>query len=927
MDIKNQTSDLFVGRDEELRKFENWLDDPESQPVRLYCADGGMGKTWLLKACKQQLCCSHYENLLIVPGKENNDTVFENIDVIDLAGTQFRTVAGLQRELVKLIGEEKFPRFQKALAIFTDETGQSINVREALYERIQVSFIDDLKSLCAEQRIVLFCDTFERVYWEEVGYWLTYVLPQEVPGLRIVLASRPIANIESRTIKFVDVIELQEFSTENDVYHFFKTRGAVGQLLSGCNNQLPSHDILQSIVRQFGGVPLRLELAALLLTKGLADPKDLLAMKPDEIESELISYLRQLTNPITFEIQSVSYSIFDLILKMAYLNRRFDAQFVASIYDISIEAAGCVLQAFFENFPYRQSYFVKRIGNRFQLHDEMQAMVNKYGWELQFQNPVNVQEERQRLADMAIQLYQDLIQKFRKDHDLECAELETEQLDYILRLDPCEGFKKFRELFDEYLKQFQFGGCSMLAAEIRPYVDRGIYDDESAFEIRTRFATLSFRLGNLQTSFKEWQQTLELARTPEQRIKVLYGLHNSTWRTDTPQALDYLHQAWKIAKKNSLSLNFLGRIQQLLGFTYTQIGETQEAIKCYTRCINIARKMIDQSEEYKNFYEEAASLYAEAQNSRGYCYALLGDFKKAEAQVWDALTLRQRKNWQGEVGRSYSTRGAIARMQGDFRVANDFCNEAVRIFKQINDQEWLALVLQTRGANACQLSDKFRKHGERQRADEWLDLAYQGLKESYEKYEYYNLTRGRSQMLRRFGRVLRNRGEYEYAEEILNESLSLSCKNNNSIEQAKTLMELARVAAQSGKVKQMDDYLQQLEGVAADTPSFAVFKGLSHMVQGENYYRQQQWEKAFIAISTGLVELGHAGRLALPYFFSYHDQLQIQLDGLPNESLKRKWCDRLIQIWKHEKLDSSLPEVVHLCEGYKQSLAFLGDLM
>jgi len=948
--------DLFVGREDEIEDFLSWLNDPNAAPVRFYSAGGGMGKTWLLKALKQATHKLKDPKILVAP-YDSTPTDFESIGVFDLITAAYHSIENVRESIVASLGEKLFLNCRKAQQSYITATDQTESIQEALYTGVDKAFRKDLVNICSSYNVILFFDTFERVYWEEVGYWLTYKLPLSVPNLKIVIAGRPPSEGPREFGEQIEFIKLSVFQNIEAIFRFFQTRGTI----SSKNVTAENKNLVNMIANKFTGVPLRLELAALLFDQtcmallpleqekeDLFEPlsteaaneklKEFLdAMNPEEVERQLIKFLhRMLASEVTaqeasFEVNGLPYNVYDIILKMSYLNRRFTSRFVAPIYGVQPEAAVHIIDGFFENFPYHQTYFVKRTGDRVQLHDEMERLILKYGWDLQYTDKISIKEEQDDLARDALVVYDDLI-KNATPSEFKRASLEAERLDYQLRLDTQKGYEEFCRLFDENMDHLRIGSCEMFAAEIRPYVseelqfhaqDETDFDPEVKFNIESRLATLSFRLGHLEASQEGWRRALTLAPTPELKVDALIGLHNSTWRLDVNQAAKYLKQGLRICEHAELPVERLGRIQQLLGFTYRQAGDVEKAIKWYDNCIQTAKRLIKKNDTDENMREAATRLYTEAKNSRGFCHALQGQLKEAESEVWEALRIRQAHGQAAEVGRSYSTRGEIARLQGDFRIANAFYNEAVKIFKEINDQEWLALVLQERGENARQLANKYRKHGEYDRAADWVSLAYDGLEESYAKYQYYNLTRERTRMLRHFGRVLRDSNQLEQAMKRLHEALDLAKKNENVLEQLKVLLSLARVAARSGDEIEMQRYLGRVQSMAIDFYLVDTFEGLTHLARGEYHYTQNQWENAFSEIVDGLVKLGHAGGEARSYFFSYHDQLQIYLNGLPEVKMKENWCDELIKIWKNEGLDKELPEIIHLCENYRDSLVFL----
>ncbi|MGQ9627974.1 MAG: hypothetical protein ACUVV0_13860, partial [Anaerolineae bacterium] len=340
----------------------------------------------------------------------------------------------------------------------------------------------------------------------------------------------------------------------------------------------------------------------------------------------------------------------------------------------------------------------------------------------------------------------------------------------------------------------------------------------------------------------------------------------------------------------------------------------------------------------KKMGREGLWLYTETLNSQGYVHALMGDYDKGDVLVSNALRLRtkqwektedlkEKKEWRAAIGLSYSTRGEIARFKGDFRTANSFYNDAINVFKELNDPEWQAIVLHERAENARRIAWKHRKHREKKLEDYWLKLAEDHLQESKALYEYWNLSRERPRMLRRLGRVVRDKERLDEAESLFKEGLQLAERTKAIEEQLECLIALAGLAVQKRVWADMEDYLAQVESLRSKVYLYhnQVFEGVAHVVRGDAFYTQGKWDEALEEYITGFIKLGEFGGYGHVHLANQLDRLLFQLDGLPDVETKRKWCLRFVTAWKKARLSKKFPELVWLCDNYKDSLVFLEE--
>jgi len=439
----------------------------------------------------------------------------------------------------------------------------------------------------------------------------------------------------------------------------------------------------------------------------------------------------------------------------------------------------------------------------------------------------------------------------------------------------------------------------------------------------------------------DFDRAKELVITVDQQTLLLFGLHSAIYTSDPTQAKNYLlevleicqkqtlalDQTWQLVimekwlletrKKKPLLLGPLALARQRLGWTCRILGQMEEAIRWYEHCCETTKQM----------GKDGLWLYAEAQNSLGYIYAMMGRYDQARVLVGNALKLRQRQGWQREVGYSYSTLGEISRFKGDYRAANHFYGEALKIFESLRDPEWQAIVLHQRGENTRQIAGEQYKHQEEQSAQELLEEAERDLRESKHLYEEYNVRRECWIMLRRLGRTVRDRGHLTEAKELFREGYKIAVSVGDLREQLECLIDLADIAVRQKNYAEVETYLKQIEEFPQRERVFhyPVMRGMIHIIRGDALLKQEYWNAALDEYCTGFTDLGKVSGYGHARLSDQLDRFDMKLDELPDEATKRIWCRRLIEVWEKEGLDKELPELPCLCSRYEESFVFLEE--
>ncbi|WPD24739.1 MAG: tetratricopeptide repeat protein [Candidatus Electrothrix scaldis] len=212
-------SSIFVGRQKELDQFkDHFLFTPENFVLNIHTnGDGGVGKTQLLlqmqKKCRIEL----------------SDKVVVGNELIDFYHTESRSKIGIAQQIIKYIGEERFPKLIKQIHDYNqteDSSERNYCIHQLLY-----TLKTEYEKFAAEmnrdgQTIVFFFDTYEVIQFvdgrkgssegTEFSKWLENVFFPVLAtnNTRVVIAGRNRLICTNNLTKVAEcVLSLFDFST------------------------------------------------------------------------------------------------------------------------------------------------------------------------------------------------------------------------------------------------------------------------------------------------------------------------------------------------------------------------------------------------------------------------------------------------------------------------------------------------------------------------------------------------------------------------------------------------------------------------------------------------------------------------------------------------------------------------------------------
>jgi tetratricopeptide (TPR) repeat protein len=246
------------------------------------------------------------------------------------------------------------------------------------------------------------------------------------------------------------------------------------------------------------------------------------------------------------------------------------------------------------------------------------------------------------------------------------------------------------------------------------------------------------------------------------------------------QALDLYHQVGEDGSK--------GRIYDLLGMTYINLGQIDEAEGAFRRGLAIAR---DQEDFVKQIY---------GFNNVGQVLLQRGQLAEAQRSFEQGLKLAQEVKHSGGQGLSFSNLGLVAYRLGQPRTAIHFLEQARDLRSQADDPVGVANTLNTLG-EAYQAIGDYRSAYVSHRQAMFLG------KNSADRPTQYRAMDG-------LIAAYQGLGQENYFADALNQRLAMATEYNDPQEVLNSLKLMAQVQRRKGNLTAAEGYYQQAYDVA-----------------------------------------------------------------------------------------------------------------
>lgn len=708
----------FIGREKELQEIYQRLSSfsPDQPPLIYIEAPGGMGKTMLLqevlRRCRQ--------------GEWNGKRWFVASDVIDFYHVSTHTLEGLAQALDRVLrpGPQYLINFRRRLRDFQERQRHLAGMmREVtrLRDEMGQALVDDLNAMARQRPVVLAFDTAEQLVYEPdvvqaalgveleeagiavLGWLLTRFLPN-VRNLVILIAGRPAPETPPQLLEDLQraagkarwmKIELGPFTFDDAMAYWEAVAQQVNERdpqLAGRIRRVP--ESAREVAWHYtGGSPIMLALMLDYLIRADRLP-DEIKVSPQEARQKRGEELKQIRAKLETELiasyQERGGELDDVVRALGWARRGMNRELLAQMLSIEQEEANRLFDAA------QQLTFVKyrHEDDRLFLHDEMYSLL----WERALRHdPPSAQDAYRRI----LSYYEAAIEKARQERSPDLYRMMAEEVYYLLRLDPLQGFQRYYY----YMKEAYWANQEATAMELRDELLAFWREAEKReqptapleradiiCECVLRWIDRAHRRGDYKaavTLAEKAESIPELSEALQHAGKLvqveLEDLHGRalTYVGQAEQAMLKLETAAELAEKAVPSLEeefdrwrrrvALAEVYNDLGYTYRVQGMLDKAIESYRRAITLWRQI----------GEPAEPLHANTLNNLSWALTLRGRFQEALRACRDGLELREALGQDGPRAFSLNTLGLIQVRSDRPKEGVTLCEEALRIFREL----------------------------------------------------------------------------------------------------------------------------------------------------------------------------------------------------------------------------------------------------
>jgi len=773
--MKNDFSG-FVGRQNEIEFIANLISKKNETYMCLISGEGGVGKTWLLREVIS------LQNSF----QKEIDSRLEIAQLIDLANLETLIPLTFEHLVCNEIGIQFF---QKSNSMRDDYIRMQLaDVSPVTVEQhLQLSyetFLQEYNSVSKNIRLVILVDTVDAnvVNTDAFQHFILQIAPR-LNNTVVIFAGRECATLfkklNNSSVNNSELIQLVGFSREEAHLFFDETQS--GKAITS--------DLRDKIHFLSKGKPILIGLAVTWLDRDMPIPKigDMPLSQLQSLSlSELETLRREFEEALVRQIGGLGEDIHLVILEMAHLEKRFDAEILQFLHgnngaNIAILEQLSIL------------FFVKhRPGDIHLLHDEMRELVKRCVWK--YVDPLGSQ--RKDLSKRIASYYSTKISGINSQitnlvEDLNLTDannkvlanlnrsrlerfkwlISVEKLFYEIGADADNGVKYFIQEFDFSTSKYIRNYSDMLAREITPFINTLTRDGR--YSVSYRLANYFREIGNIEKARSILNDLWdEFYDDVNYKVGILQSLASCDRESALyKESLEKLQQALDLSKMNNLT-NIEARIENIIGMTLVSVARFDDAIDHYQIAVEKAKNT------------KQTLLRATIMNNLSYALSLKGDHENALLYCESALEIRRSLERTRDVAMSFATLGSIHRDKGNFEQAYQHYQEALSIFESNDDKVWISTIRMERGIARAQHYEEIWYDSARANdlhstsLMHLLENAETDLKISIEYGKLYN-RKEMSKAVHELGHVYWEMGDLDKAEATWRESLLLAQESHN----------------------------------------------------------------------------------------------------------------------------------------------------
>jgi tetratricopeptide (TPR) repeat protein len=868
----------MVGRQGELERLRKCLHARGERHFLYYWAHGGLGKTRLLEEVQRLV--------------QEAGPGFYSTGIIDLYHTDTHSTSDVERAIVEGLDPEHqyFARYRQERAQFEllRERGTDPGVLEQRREELSRTFVQGCREMALDARKLVICfDTVELLQYESsaveemagletadtrIKPWLLDKLAQ-LANVLIVFAGRPklpapgeqtdpqarlVADLEHAFGQDLAVVELQPFTLE-------ETRAFI-ETLTGEVEVIPAQ-YLPVVHRLTGGRPIFQHLIVDLLQVLSIELRTILELFDHysnlvdvaEDDERLVDARDQIEVRILRSLFNEAGELGEYLRYLALMPKGVDAEMLQQALGLPLgEAEGLLTNLGHLSFVkrFKAPPGAERLhGERTFFHDEMYRLLTRPDVMR------NVRVHERTIAQSLIKSYYDphIVQLQRElaqrspEERIPLRErlqkLQVERLYYLLSRDPCQGYEEYKRLSDQANRHRWVGYSMRLLDEFlrfyntperrRQFQAACISHEqiirESAQMWVERFHWWGQREREIQFARRILDRPGDFFIHPEEDVAVL-GNICALWAR--ARAMRYGYDPGVVEEAQAM----LDRLPPLADCTPEQALARARLSTSIGYQLNLggllapaAIRYVDAKAAFhkmKDYPDELAMLL----NNLAFVYAKQGRMALARPLAHEALQINEQMGSEYSTGLTLSTLSAIARMRGNYPRAVAYGEEALAIFRELEDTHGTVLAHLHIAEAARRMAKHELEMGRRleearqmlENAHRSLDRALQIAEEAGLGSDIPNLRAEQGRAYRELGRILTQlegpeEGMVCYRQSERHLRGALEATGWGKVDRADVLQDLAEVLFVTGDKDGAQQCLMEIEELIG--PEYRILPG------------------------------------------------------------------------------------------------------
>lgn len=721
----------FIGRTDELKRIESAIADRGHNHIFYIAAEGGTGKTRLLREVIDRL----------QDGRWSFPDVAFTKRLADLYDLKLHNPEGLAVELFEALEVSRayFNRFREKHAELElarrEQSGESLEAIAEARQELTDAFIFDFNWLARERRIVIVLDTAEMLLYEPsevlqdlleetarpddpeflgvaTRRWLLDSFLPRIHNTVVLIAGRPLqkrlpddlGQVADRHAAVFETIDLGNFTERETIAYFDAVAEASRSLGDESTAQRIEREIPEETRRVIhlytGGNPILLGLMVDYLVRAETLVPDVQVSLDEARQENLAKIQEKLRAKIVELIQRAGEPEDEAIRSLAWARKGMKAQLLARVADLTEEEARYALERI------RRLSFVKvhpSDPELFFLHDEMYALMRQYV--LEALGPAH----RRHVYRVIFDYYSERIREAEEDleHLLREVPVESEPADdhspsdpasptnseqleawqarlrhrnlvlgyvhYRLREDPVEGFVEYYKRAEEAFLAVSDDFDMQLRSELLAFWQQ---EEQVVGHPLEEIRGLRRVDVNSDAAIR-WVKRYISHRMYERALRLVNAIRTTHRRLLPSRASEAELSAWE-----ALASSYLGEQLSKVGHLLA------DAIDVLTRA---------ETKELGTNVDRRELVQAQLYNRLGYLYRVKGQSQQAVQAYQRALPFWQKHGAQAALANTLNNLAFAYAQVGKFDAALHAGQRALRIRRKLGLRLPIALSLNTIG--------------------------------------------------------------------------------------------------------------------------------------------------------------------------------------------------------------------------------------